>query len=945
MKLLTMLVKHLGVGVTLILMASAILLFTDPRRHQTAPGERVLPKVALFNYTSIPVLEEGEAGWMAGMAEAGFVDGKDFQVTRYNAEGDRPTAILIAKEVVGRDFELIVTISTPTLQAVANANVIPRRPHLFALVADPWGAKVGLNRDNPSEDPPYMTGYGTLQPVREVFPLAKAAFPGLKKVGVAWNPAETNSEITTLIAREVCKELNLELIEVTVDSSSAIVDAARALVSRGVDAVWVGGDTTVAAGLDVLVSTTREARIPVFTNMPGDVKKGVLFALGADYFEVGRSAGELSARILKGESPGEIPVKNFIPEQLAINTVALKNFPNWKFGSDWHGRAKLIVDDTGIHEERRSTSVQALAGKNYQVTFAYFGPNNVSEAAIAGVQRRLAELGFHEGQNIRYRLEHAQGDMALIAPLMQKLDQSAEDVIVSLTTPCLMTASSVVRQKPVVFTEVYDPIAAGAGTSRQDHLPHVTGVSSFPPVEKMFDTMQRIIPGLKSVGVVYNNGEVNSRKAMELAREYCLKNNITLEEVPIANSSEILQAAQVLAQRNVQVLWELGDNTVIQGLEALIKVGRESRIPVVNSDVEATERGALAGVGIRFSESGYAAGDLVARVLRGEKPAKIPFEEVATVDLAVNFDAAKRLGVTFSADVLKDCVAYFDVRQRLGRPFKIAFVQLADGPALDDATQGVFDGLQELGLKQDRDFTLRKFNAQGDLSQLPQIYQTIAGTSVDLILTSTTPAMIAAAQSTQTTPIVFTVASNPPDVGVVPPGERRPNLVGVYDDPPLGELLALAARRMGKIQTVGTIWNPAEPNSEISVKRLRAACAERNLKLVERHAAGVNELREVTAAICQTGIDLLVISADNVTSSGFPAILSVTKPLNIPIYCTEPDLVQKGADAAIGVNFADWGKQSARLAAQILAGVPVETLVSEKVRSIHSVVKEDLKSQ
>jgi putative ABC transport system substrate-binding protein len=200
--------------------------------------------------------------------------------------------------------------------------------------------------------------------------------------------------------------------------------------------------------------------------------------------------------------------------------------------------------------------------------------------------------------------------------------------------------------------------------------------------------------------------------------------------------------------------------------------------------------------------------------------------------------------------------------------------------------------------------------------------------------------MISAAHSTTSTPIVFTVASEPSAVGVVPSGERQPNLVGVYDDPPIAQLMDLAERHMGKLTTVGTIWNPAEPNSAISAKRLQTVCQERGIKLIERHAAATNELRDVTSAICQTGIEILVISADNVTSSGFPAIYSVTREQKIPVYCTEPDLVRQGAAAAVGANFYDWGRQSARLAAQVLAGRAPLEIPLEKLAGIRTVTAE-----
>jgi ABC-type uncharacterized transport system substrate-binding protein len=947
MKPLLTLCRHLGAGVALIVAASAVLLVSDPKWNRQDRQDDAPRKIAIVNYVSVPVLEEGEDGLVAGLAEAGFVDGENVELTYFNAAGDRATATLIAKEVTGADYDMILTLSTTVLQAVAAANQDSKRTHVFTLTTDPWGAGVGISRDDPSQHPPYMTGYGSLQPVEGLFTLARESNPKLKKVGVVWNPAESNSEASTRMARDACKKLGIELVEATVESSAAVLESTKALVSQEVEAIWVGGDATVSAAQDTLIATARDAGVLVFTNMPLDVKRGAAFSLGADYYALGHSSGLLAARVLRGAGPAAIPVENFMPEQLAINTLAMELFKaNWKIGSDWREKAKIVVDESGVHEEERlsvARHAQPRPGHTYQVSIVYFAPNSVTDATIAGLQKKLAERGFIQGRNIEYETEHAQGDIALIPSIMQKLDQSETDLIVALTTPCLAGAATTVKSKPVVFTEVYDPIAAGAGTSAEDHLPHITGVGSFPPLEEMIDTMQMLVPKLMSIGVVYNSAEANSRKAVSVARSLVAERGLRLEEATVSNTSEVLQAAQVLAQRNVDVLWEIGDNTVNQGLEALIKAGRDAGMPVVNNDAESCARGSLAGVGISFYESGYAAGELAARVLLGENPAKIPFQELAVVRVGVNLSEAKQLNFSLADPFLAKCHVFHGIASRLGRPAKLAFVQLVESSSLDKAALGVFEGLSRAGLVTDRDLEVQRFSAQGDLSQLPQIFQAVQATSPDLIVTSTTPAMIAAARSTTSIPIVFTVASEPSAVGVHPPGQRRPNLTGVYDDPPIAELLDLAQRHVGVLKTVGTIWNPAEPNSLISVTRLRRVCQERGIQLIERNASAANELREVTSAICQSKLDILVISADNVTSTGFPAIHSVAHEHGIPVYCTEPDLVAEGAAGAIGVNFDDWGRQTALLAARVLAGQNPATIPLEKVSSMRTEVADSLR--
>src|SRR5262245_7203096 len=170
--------RRLSLGVVLIGGASGLLLLSDPGA-KTATGRKKL-KVAVTNFSSTMTLEEGQRGLVDGLAEEGFIDGQTMELKLFNAETDRATAVAIAKDVVSRDFDLIITISTAMLQAVANANKDSHRPHVFTVTSDPWSSGVGVNREKPSDHPPYMTGHGSLQPVDKLFRLAREANPNLK---------------------------------------------------------------------------------------------------------------------------------------------------------------------------------------------------------------------------------------------------------------------------------------------------------------------------------------------------------------------------------------------------------------------------------------------------------------------------------------------------------------------------------------------------------------------------------------------------------------------------------------------------------------------------------------------------------------------------------------------------------------------------------------------
>jgi len=289
----------------------------------------------------------------------------------------------------------------------------------------------------------------------------------------------------------------------------------------------------------------------------------------------------------------------------------------------------------------------------HKIGLVYFAPEEAGDTCMKGLFDGLKEQGIEEGVNLEVRRSHAQAEIANIPLLIQNYDSSDVDVIVTMTTPVLTAAATAARSKPVVFTYVYDPIAAGVGKSRTDHLPNVTGVGSFPPVQDTVDTIQRLVPGVRAVGTIYNSSEANSVKVVGVARGIFEQRRIKLQEIAITGTNEIFQAAQALTRRGIQALWVTGDNTALQGFDGIVKAARDAKLPLIINDPEFVSRGALLAVGIGWYETGKAASKILARVLRGELPRNIPFEEVAVKKLVLNHEVAKALGMTFPPDIVR----------------------------------------------------------------------------------------------------------------------------------------------------------------------------------------------------------------------------------------------------------------------------------------------------
>jgi putative tryptophan/tyrosine transport system substrate-binding protein len=647
------LIRHLWLGALLIAATSSILLITDLNQRRTSGH---LPRVAVLQHASQATLDEGVRGIIDGLAEHGFVDGKTMQLQRFNAENDIGTANAIAREITSGGFDLVVTSSTLSMQSVANANKSGKVKHVFGIVADPFGAGVGVSRENPLDHPKYMTGIGSMIPPERAFVLAREMFPALKTVGLVWNPGESNSRSFTIAAREACKRLGITLLEANADNSSNVQEAAGSLISRGAQALWISGDVTVLVAADAVTAAAKKAHIPAFSIIPPTVKQGALFDIGANFYEVGKQVGDLAAKVLNGADPASIPVVNLVPEKIAVNTLALAGLRDpWKFPPGLVERAQIVVDAQGLHDRSAPAESAALQpGRIYKLGVVYFAPEEGADLVLKGLFETLSQEGFTEGKNLEVKRAHAQAEISNIPALLQNFDSQPMDLIVTLTTPCLTGACAMVKHTPVVFTYVYDPIAAGAGKSATDHLPFLTGVGSFPPVGDTIELIRKLVPGVKTVGTLYNSSEANSRKVVSVARGMFADRGIHLEEVTITGTNEILQAAQVLTHRNIQAMWVTGDNTALQGFDAIAKAARDAKLPLIINDPEFTDRGAVASVGLGWYQAGQAAGKLASRVLRGESPSHIPFEEVAIKKIVLNKDVAKTLGITFPADVLKE---------------------------------------------------------------------------------------------------------------------------------------------------------------------------------------------------------------------------------------------------------------------------------------------------
>jgi ABC-type uncharacterized transport system substrate-binding protein len=648
--------RRLLLGFVLIGLASAGLLLSDTSRgRERAQQQRPMPRVAILQHASQQIIDEGVLGMVQGLAAAGYEEGRTLVVSRFNAENDMATSAAIASEITSGNYDLILTATTVSMQAVANVNQSRHQPHVFALVTDPFASGVGISRENPLEHPPYMAGYGTMQPVAQAIALARTFYPGLEVVGIPWNPSETNSAISTDLAKKACAELGIEVLEASVENTAAVAEAAASLIARGAQALWSPGDVTVLTALGAAVAEARKGRVPMFTNIPGSIEQGTLFDVGANYLEVGKLAGTLAARILGGVDPATIPIENVVPQRLTVNPAALDGLRDpWRIPDDVLRTAELpgqarVAD---VAPAASTSAVRARPGRRWKIDLLQYVEVEDSEEAHRGIVDGFKQAGLVDGRDFDLEVRTAQGDMATLPAMVDAALTEGTDLLMTLSTPTLQAAIARGRDKPIVFTFCASGIAAGAGRSNEDHLPNVTGVPSESPLAEMIAVARESIPDLKRIGTLTVPSEANSVFNAERLMEIAGKQGIEVVQVAVNAISEVPDAAAALCSRDLDAIIQIGSNLTTSSFSSLARAADSARIPVYSGLSGDLDKGAAVVVGRDYYDAGRQASGLAVRIMNGESPASIPFQPLQTERLLVNLDAARAQGLHLPAALI-----------------------------------------------------------------------------------------------------------------------------------------------------------------------------------------------------------------------------------------------------------------------------------------------------
>lgn len=310
---------------------------------------------------------------------------------------------------------------------------------------------------------------------------------------------------------------------------------------------------------------------------------------------------------------------------------------------------------------------RVLSALGLIVTALFFGAGRVAaKDLIVAVKSAEAEpytMAFQGFQEALFRKGHqpAFKEYVLKAGERDRLLSEIKDQRYSLILTFGSTATGLIRGQvknvPVVFCMVLNPVASGFVQSLQSSENNLTGASLDIPVRLQFEALKAVLPSIRKVGVLYNPRETGEvvEPAVKIAREMGLE----LVTAAVSAVERLPETLDTLAKRKIDALWSVADSTVFssdRSVELLLRWSLEQKVPFMGLSPAFVKAGALLALSVDYKDVGMQCGEQAVQVLAGQRPAAVSITVPRKVTLYLNLNAAKAIGVTIPPQTMEGAV-------------------------------------------------------------------------------------------------------------------------------------------------------------------------------------------------------------------------------------------------------------------------------------------------
>ena len=262
--------------------------------------------------------------------------------------------------------------------------------------------------------------------------------------------------------------------------------------------------------------------------------------------------------------------------------------------------------------------------------------------------------------------------------------------------------------------------------------------------------------------------------------------------------------------------------------------------------------------------------------------------------------------------------------------FRIGISQFITHQSLDATRDGFVDELAKQGYVEGKNIEIDLQNAQGEQRNLKTISQQLAESS-DVVLAIATPSAQSLANTTQTTPVIFSAVTDPVSAKLVESREHPGgNVTGTSDQSSdaISTQINLIKKVLPKAKTIGILYTQSEPNSVVQKDEAKRLLEEKGFTVVEKTILDSNNVKAAAESL-MTEVDMVFVPTDNIISSTMETVKQVSIKHKVPVFGGSTEMVAVGGLYNYGTNYEELGRQTARMLVRVLKGEKPENIAVE----------------
>ena len=262
--------------------------------------------------------------------------------------------------------------------------------------------------------------------------------------------------------------------------------------------------------------------------------------------------------------------------------------------------------------------------------------------------------------------------------------------------------------------------------------------------------------------------------------------------------------------------------------------------------------------------------------------------------------------------------------------FRIGISQFITHQSLDATREGFVDELAKQGYVEGKNIEIDLQNAQGEQRNLKTISQQLAESS-DVVLAIATPSAQSLANTTQTTPVIFSAVTDPVSAKLVESREHPGgNVTGTSDQSSdaISTQINLIKKVLPKAKTIGILYTQSEPNSVVQKDEAKRLLEEKGFTVVEKTILDSNNVKAAAESL-MAEVDMVFVPTDNIISSTMETVKQVSVKHKVPVFGGSTEMIAVGGLYNYGTNYEELGRQTARMLVRVLKGEKPENIAVE----------------